>query len=66
MINIRLTLPTIEKINKLQKSLSTLNRTQTIVTAVNLASEIAESIKNKGAKVYVEQRDGSKERLVLY
>jgi hypothetical protein len=63
-VNMRLSPMTVEKIQEIQDSLAVPNRTQAIVYAVNLAREIINSIK-KGGKVYIENQDGSKERLIV-
>ena len=63
-VNMRLSQRTLSRIDMLEKSLQTKNKTQAVAFAVRIASDLLQAMSD-GGKIYVERPDGSKERLIL-
>lgn len=55
---------TMERINHLSEITGTTNRTQLVASSIELAEELMSNAK-KGGKIYIEQPDGSKERIKI-
>jgi hypothetical protein len=64
IIQMKLNQSTIYKVEELKFRLKEKNRTQIVVEAITLYLEIVKAIQD-GAKIIIEYKDGTRERLVL-
>jgi hypothetical protein len=64
LIQMKLNESTIQKVEELKKIMSEENRTQLVSEGISLYLEIAKAVKS-GAKILIENKDGSKERLIF-
>ncbi len=62
LVQMRLRPKTIERIDKLSKNSGIVNRTQLVSTAIEVTEALSEYIR-AGGKIYIEKKDGTKERL---
>ena len=65
LVQMRLRPRTLENINHLTALTGVANRTQLVAASIDIANELLTSIKEQGAKVYIEHPDGRKEILKL-
>lgn len=64
LVQMRLQRKTMDNIQKLSELTNTTNRTQLVSSSIQLTQDIFSSIK-KGAKVYIENPDGTKELIKI-
>ena len=64
LVQMKLSEKTIERVEELKKLLDEENRTQLVSEGISLYLEIAKALKN-GAKVVIENKDGTREKLLL-
>ena len=64
LVQMRLQSNTLKSIEKLSEMTHTKNKTQLVSSSIKLTEEIVSSISN-GAKVYIENKDGSKELIKI-
>lgn len=64
LIQMKLNENTINKVEELKKLLKEENRTQLVAEGIAVYLELAKAI-NDGAKIVLEKKDGTKERLLL-
>lgn len=65
LIQMRVRKRTLDNIHELSSLTGVANRTQLVSASVDIAKEVLKSIKQEGAKVYIEHPDGRKEVLKL-
>lgn len=64
LVQMRLQPSTLERLDNLRKLTNTDNRTQLISSSIQLTEDLLRSLKN-GAKIYIENKDGSRELLKI-
>jgi hypothetical protein len=64
LVQMKLSEKTLEKVEKLKEMLGEDNRTKIVSESITLYLEIAKALK-QGAKVVIENKDGSREKLRL-
>jgi hypothetical protein len=64
LVQMRLQRKTLERITKLSRLINSENRTQLIVTCLEISDVIISSI-TSGGKIYIESKDGTREQLKI-
>lgn len=64
LVQMNIRQPTLNKISVLQDTLGANNRTDAVKAAIDVAEIVARAIKN-GGRVVIEEKDGSRSKLVI-